>query len=131
MKIIRYGFVALLAAAADMAALYVSTPILGLPYLSGTAVGFLAGLLVNYLLSIRFVFAGERHKEQKTSVEFAVYTLIGGIGLILSLLLMRLFVGTIGMPVMYAKAVTTGLVFFWNYFGRRTFYKRGGVRCKN
>lgn len=131
MKIIKYGLVAGIAAVADMATLYILTPLLGFPYLGGTAAGFIAGLIVNYLLSTRYVFAPSRPEEQKRLPEFTAYALIGVTGLALSLLFMRIFVGLEGIPVMPAKVVTTGLVFFWNYFGRRALYERGGASCRN
>lgn len=127
MRIIRYGLVAGLAAAADMTTLYLFTPVLGLPYLVGTAAGFLTGLTINYLLSIRWVFQGFRSKEIKYTHEFAAYALIGVAGLALSLLLMRIFVGAVHLPVMQAKVLTTGFVFFWNYLGRMALYKKGGL----
>lgn len=130
MRIFRYGMVAALASVADMATLYILTLVLGFPYLGGTAAGFLTGLTINYLLTIRYVFHSFRSVDINPKSEFAAYALIGVAGLALSLLFMRLFVGFLHLPVMVAKAVTTGFVFFWNYFGRRALYKKGGIGCK-
>ena len=130
MKIIKYGFVSCAAAAVDMGTLYLLSPVLGFSYLGATAAAFIAGIVVNYLLSTRYVFGASRGEDIKTPREFTAYALIGVTGLALSLLFMRIFVGFAGLPVMAAKVITTGLVFFWNYFGRRAFYERGGTICR-
>lgn len=131
MKIIKYGFVAGIASVTDMATLYILSPVLDFPYLVGTSTGFITGLIVNYLLSTKYVFNASRTESQKRISEFTAYALIGVAGLILSLLCMRIFVGTLGIAIIAAKIVTTVLVFFWNYFGRRALYERGGESCRS
>jgi putative flippase GtrA len=60
-------------------------------------------------------------------MEFLLLYLVSAIGLILNLLLMSLLVGQWSFPLMTAKVSAPGLVFFWNFWGRkiRVFKKDG------
>ncbi|MDI9469457.1 MAG: GtrA family protein [Bacillota bacterium] len=87
------------------------------------ALGFLAGLLVNYLLSQLFVFTAPGQQERGRSVSaFARYAIIGIIGLGLTELLMLIgvrLVGDHGLRYLIVKAFVAGIVLIWNYAGRR------------
>lgn len=99
-----------------------------------TAFGFCVGLIVNWVLSVRFVF---RQTEEKISVRakkpFLTFALIGLIGLLITeigvVLLVWLFpsftlfgnatlFGT-AWEKWFAKAIMTCLVLVWNYLGRK------------
>ena len=84
-----------------------------------TALSFLAGLTVTYLFSILWVF-DKRNLESRTA-EISIFALIGASGLALTELLMWLFTGKAGIHYMVAKAVTTVLVFVWNFAAKKTF----------
>ena len=104
-----------------------------------TALGFCAGLALNWLLSVKFVFRAVKDKEQARSKKsFAVFTLIGVIGLIITEL------GVLGLVALFpeislfgsvelmgtawekwlAKAIMTAIVLVWNYVGRKIFVFR-------
>ncbi len=101
-----------------------------------TALGFCAGLAVNWLLSTKFVFRQVKNKEEATSKKgFAVFTVIGVIGLALTelgvLLLVAIFpefslfgradlLGTTWAKWL-AKVIMTCVVLVWNYVGRKLF----------
>jgi putative flippase GtrA len=101
-----------------------------------TALGFCVGLVVNWLLSISFVFRDVKNKEEATSKKsFAVFTLIGVIGLALTEIGILLLVGVLpeitlfGSTVLLgtawskwlAKVIMTCIVLVWNYLGRKIF----------
>lgn len=101
-----------------------------------TALGFCAGLIVNWLLSVRFVFRAVRSREEARSKKsFALFTLIGVIGLAITeigvVLLVAVFpeITLFGSAALLgtawekwlAKAIMTGLVLIWNYLGRKIF----------
>ncbi len=101
-----------------------------------TALGFCVGLLINWTLSVRFVFREVKNAEEaKSKKSFAVFTVIGLIGLALTeigvvtlvaiLPEMRLFGNTAFLGTAwekwFAKAVTTCLVLAFNYVGRKIF----------
>ncbi|MBQ8322509.1 MAG: GtrA family protein [Clostridia bacterium] len=101
-----------------------------------TGAGFCAGLLVNWVLSVRFVFrAVKDEKEARSKKSFAVFTVIGVIGLILTevgvLALVAVFppIAIFGKTALFgtetekwiAKGIMTCLVLIWNYIGRKLF----------
>ncbi len=101
-----------------------------------TALGFCVGLLVNWILSVKFVFRQVKNQEEATSKKsFAVFTIIGIFGLIITevgiLLLVSIFpafslfgrtdlLGTTWAKWL-AKVIMTCLVLVWNYVGRKIF----------
>ena len=100
-----------------------------------TALGFCAGLVVNWFLSILFVFKNVRDKkESRSGKSFLKFALIGVIGLGISLLGMQL-VRVIPSFSLFGvntflheewkwwmmKVVMTLIVLVWNYVGRKLF----------
>jgi putative flippase GtrA len=93
-------------------------------YLAVTA-GFLAGLMVNYLLSISFVFRQVKNKEKAKSFgSFLVFALIGVIGLWLTNFLMYVTTDLLHIYYMVAKVIVSAIVMLWNYLGRKLFIFR-------
>lgn len=123
-QLIRYGFVGGVAFVADYASLYAFTEWLGIQYLVSAALAFVIGLTVNYILSNLIVFS--THRLHNRWLEFAVFAIIGVIGLGLNELIMYCACELIGLHYMLAKLISTGIVFFWNFFARKLtlFYKR-------
>lgn len=115
-QLIFYGFVGGIAFLADFGSLMFLHTICGINHLISATFGFLLGILVNYILSKRFVFK-EQYKSK--AAEFILYGLIGAAGLLLTLLFQWLFVDRIGILVHWSKIITTILVFFWNFLGRK------------
>lgn len=93
------------------------------------ALGFVTGLLVNYLLSRLFVFrADEQRVLGRGIVPFLLYTAVGLIGFGLTELGMWLgvsLVGSEGFRYVFVKCGVAGLVLIWNYMGRKIFVYRG------
>ena len=85
-----------------------------------TALGFTAGLIYNYILSVAYVFesAKEQHKG-RTAGAFVLFAVIGIIGLLLSEGGMYLFYGLASVNFMIAKVLVAGIVLIWNYTARK------------
>ncbi len=101
-----------------------------------TALGFVAGLLVNWILSVKFVYRQVKDKEKASSKKsFWVFTAIGVVGLALTELGVLLLVAVLpkfslfGVTELFgtswakwlAKAIMTCIVLAWNYLGRKLF----------
>lgn len=100
-----------------------------------TALGFSVGLVVNWLLSVSFVFRAVKNKEEvRSKKSFLLFTVIGVIGLAISLLGMQLvnvlpditlFGSTTFLGAAWIwwlmKVVMTCIVLVWNYIGRKLF----------
>ena len=99
-----------------------------------TALGFCAGLIINWLLSIKFVYKEVSDPEKAQSKKsFVTFTVIGIIGLIIT------EVGVHGLVALFpsikifgiyeilgtswekwiAKAIMTCIVLMWNYVARK------------
>ena len=77
---IKYFFVAIIAFGVDAGVLSVSVRFLGFSLFLSAALGFLAGVVVNYFLSVRYVFDARRMKN-RIGREFAIFFFIGIFGL--------------------------------------------------
>lgn len=97
-----------------------------------TAVGFVVGLIVNYVLSILWVFTTKTQQKQgKTLKAFLIFTVVGLVGFGLKELLMYLGAVISGVPLAsfgdkpipyYAThIISAGIVLIWNYIGRKIF----------
>lgn len=88
--------------------------------LVSTAAGFVVGLIINYILSLVFVFKKENNSSSgKTVGGFVVFTVVGIIGLGITEALMHLGVNILNFNYMLTKIVTAGIVLVWNYLGRK------------
>ena len=123
-QLIRYGFVGGIAFVADYLSLYAFTEYIGIPYLVSAAIAFMIGLTVNYVLSNIIVFT--THRLHNKWLEFAIFAIIGVIGLGLNEIIMYCASELIGLHYMISKLISTALVFFWNFFARKLtlFYKK-------
>ncbi len=116
-QFLRYLVVGGLAFVVDFCSLYVLTSQTGVHYLVSAAVGFLLGLIVNYVLSRTWVFP--HRSVRSASLEFAIFSGIGLIGLGLNETGMWLLSSLAGMHYLIAKLCTTAVVFFWNFAARK------------
>ena len=115
-RILRYGIVGGIAFSADAGFLYSLTTYFNVNYLFSAAGGFMLGLTINYLLSLRFVFADV---EQRTKWTFQLFCFVGLIGLLLNELIMGLFTEYFGFYYLFSKMISVFLVFLWNYSARK------------
>ena len=89
-------------------------------YLIANIIGFILGLITNYILSKWLVFSKEN--DLNPVLEFITYAIIGVLGLGFDTLFMWLFTSIAGLYYMLNKSISTGLVFVWNFFARKAIY---------
>lgn len=104
----------------DFATLYLLFNILRVNYLLAAGIAFVVGLVFVYLSSNRWVFE-KRQMEDRQVLEFTLFSIIGGVGLGLTVLFMWLLVDFCGIYPLVAKLITTGLVLCWNFGARKYF----------
>lgn len=118
-KVVRYFFVGGAAAVVDVSLFYIFARILGYHYLLVGAGAFTVAALVNYFLSIRYVFvSGARFHGNK---EFAWVYVISTMGLLLNQIILYIGVDALQQDMMLSKFAAIGLVFGWNYLTRKHF----------
>jgi putative flippase GtrA len=115
--IIRYACVGGIAACVDIAFFALFAKHLGYPYLWVAAIGFLLATLVNYILSIFFVFADRRRHKRSTEIGLVYFVSLLGLGL--HQLILFWSVEHAGAGLMISKFIATGTVFIWNYLARK------------
>ncbi len=119
MQIVRYFFVGGVAAVVDIAVFAALINLLDVHYLVAGVAGFLLATGVNYVLSVRHVFAaGARFSRRKELL--AVYA-VSAVGLLWHQAALYAGVEMLGMNVYAAKIGAIALVFFWNFFLRKHF----------
>lgn len=85
-----------------------------------TALGFIAGLIFNYIFSLLFVFKSAKNSNVgRSAAAFIVFALVGLVGLGLTELGMYLGAGLLKLHYMAVKICVTGIVLLWNYLGRK------------
>jgi putative flippase GtrA len=115
----RYFVVGGISACFDIGFFFVFAKLLGYYYIAVAVVGFFFAVLLNYFLSVRFVFtSGIRFSPYQ---ELALVYLVSGIGLALHLLILYTAVDVMGIELMLSKLVSTGAVFLWNFLARNYF----------
>ena len=102
---------------------------------SGSVVGFTVSVIVNYILSFKFVFARKENLDKK--VEFIAFLILSIIGLMLNSFLIWLVVGPVyshnamlqanmGYNLLYtgAKIFATAVVMVYNFVTRKIFLEQ-------
>jgi putative flippase GtrA len=117
-QFVKYIFAGGFAFIIDISILFLLTEYLNIHYLISGIFGFVAGLIVNYMLSIRWVFDTRNIDNQK--IEFSIFTLIGIVGLALNELFLWVFTEYFLIHYLISKLMTVLLIFLWN-FGMRKF----------
>ncbi len=112
-----YFLVSAAALAVDYSLLVGLTKLAHVPYLVSAAIGFAAGLLVNYALSVTVVF--RQHRMENRGVELLIFVGIGLIGLALNEVLMKAFVDGLRLDVAVAKLPATAVGFVFNFGARK------------
>ncbi len=93
------------------------TSVFGVPYLISGGVAFTLGLIVIYILSVRWVF--EVRHVRSIWAEFTVFVVIGIIGLGLNEGVLWVLTGYFGLFYLVSKIASVLVVFTWNFFARK------------
>lgn len=122
-QLFRYVFVGGTAFLVDFFFLYFFSDICGIYYLISAVLSFIISVLVNYVMSTKWVF-NQDNIENKV-LEFNLFILISTIGLVFTEILLYLFTDVFGIYYLVSKIISAIIVLFWNFFARRVmFYGR-------
>lgn len=120
-QIVKFGIVGLIAAAVDVGTLTVLTECVHMDVLSSSAVAFCVSVVVNYILSMRFVFRGKKQSRVKEFIIFVLLS-IGGLGI--NQLIM--WIGVDCMDVYYLAVKIFAMIFVpvYNFITRKIFLEK-------
>ena len=103
----------------DFAILYCLTDWAGWHYLVSAAAAFTGSVIVNYILSVTFVFdTNERYQKSRNFTLFIIFSIIG---LLLTELIMKIGVDGIGLNYLLVKIGATAIVMVYNFITRKKF----------
>ena len=133
-QLLKFGVVGVISFIVDFS-IYTGLNFLGCPYLISGLVGFIVSVIVNYILSMKFVF--ERRDDMSRKKEFIIYVVLSTIGLGLNELLLYICVdlvyehsdflmGLYGdrLAEIIAKIIATGLVMIYNFVSRKIIFEK-------
>ena len=134
-QIMKFGIVGLFCFLIDFGITTGFTNLLGIHYLISKFLGFVVSAVVNYLLSIKFVFTQKKEMDKKK--EFTVFLILSAFGLLINEIVMYLCIdgiyarsGQLQELVSHANMVAlssilaTGIVMVYNFISRKLFLER-------
>lgn len=116
-EFVRYFFAGGSAFLVDYAILYLLTQFGGFHYLTAASLGFTAGIIYSYALSVSWVF--DHRACSNRWREFSVFAVIGLTGLAMNAAIMWLLTEAIGFHYLLSKAGAGAMIFLFNFAARR------------
>ena len=121
-QLIQYGFVGGIAALTEWMSYFFFDTVLSWHYMLATVLAFLIATFVNWAVGHYTMFRNAAKGGMAGEI-IGVY-FVSGIGLLLNLFFMYVFVAKINISGIFAKVIATGLVFIWNFISRKVFIYR-------
>ncbi|MEZ3502647.1 MAG: GtrA family protein [Lachnospiraceae bacterium] len=121
-QIIKFGFVGFLCFFIDYGVMVFLTEVFRIDYLVSSGISFTVSVIVNYILSITFVF--ETDKDKNKLKEFVVFVFLSVIGLGINEACMWLAVEAAGIYYMISKIGATAVVMVYNFVTRKIFIEK-------
>lgn len=123
MKIIlqfcKFGIVGFLCFLIDYGLMVALTETTNLSYFSSCGISYTTSVVVNYILSMRFVFKGK--DDMSKFMEIVVFIILSIIGLAFNQLIMWIAVETFHIFYAVAKILATMMVTVYNFISKKIF----------
>ena len=119
----KFAAVGITSLAVDYILLLILVELLHVDFLIATSASFLASVVVNYFLSMRYVFS--RRDDLSRKREFTIFAVLSAIGLGLNDLFMFVGVAVLSIGYQVMKLISTFMVTWYNFFSRRRFLDGG------
>lgn len=134
-QIMKFGIVGLFCFFIDFGITTGFTNLLGIHYLISKFLGFVVSAVINYLLSIKFVFTQKKEMDKKK--EFTVFLILSAFGLLINEIVMYICIDGVyahskglqelvsdGGMVALSSVLATGIVMVYNFISRKLFLER-------
>lgn len=115
----KFAIVGLMSLAVDYALLMFLVEVLKADLFFSTTVSFIASVIVNYVLSMKYVFDHREGMSRKR--EFTIFAILSAVGLGLNDLYMFVGVTMLNIGYQAMKLISTFLVTWYNFFSRKKF----------
>ena len=121
-QIIKFGFVGFLCFFIDYGIMVFLTEALKINYLISSGCSFSVSVIVNYILSIKFVFDADM--DANKIKQFLVFLIFSIGGLIINQIVMWVAVDLLGIFYMISKIGATAIVMVYNFITRKLFIEK-------
>ena len=115
-QIFKFGIVGGIAFVIDYSILVICKELLGLNVLLSAAIAFSISVIVNYILSVKWVFDVNNDNKKKNFILFVVLSIVG---LLLTELIMWLGTDKLKISYLIVKIVATIIVMVFNFVTRK------------
>lgn len=129
-EFLQYFAASLVALALDLGIFSVTLRLLGMPWFIAATLGFCAGVMTVYWLSVRWVFSARRLRHVPGS-EFTLFAAIGVFGLGVTQGVLWIGIEALHQQAELAKLAAAGATFLFNFALRRSllFVRSSGARA--
>lgn len=121
-QIIKFGFVGFLCFFIDYGIMVFLTEVFKVDYLLSSGISFTVSVIVNYILSVTFVFETDKNKNRVR--EFVVFVFLSVIGLGINEACMWFAVEIVSIHYMISKIGATAVVMVYNFVSRKIFIEK-------
>lgn len=125
-QIMKFGVVGILCFFIDYGLMILFTELFSINYLVSSGLSFSISTIVNYCLSMKYVFRSR--KDANKAKEFIAFVVLSVIGLGLNEVIMWIAVDGIGIYYMISKIGATAIVMVYNFVTRKIFLEEKGQK---
>lgn len=118
LQIIKFGIVGVIAAFVDVGVLVTLKELLHIDVLFASMISFCVSVIVNYILSMSFVF---KSKNQTRSKEFMIFVILSIGGLCLNQLILWIGIKLTSVYYLTVKLIAMVIVPIYNFITRKIF----------
>lgn len=116
-QIIKFGMVGIICTLLDYGLMILLIEGVGMRYLISSGMSFSISVVVNYILSLKFVF--DTGSDQNKRLEFLAFLVLSVVGLGINQVLMWICVEKFHVYYMISKIGATGVVMVYNFITRK------------
>lgn len=120
-QIIKFGIVGVIATVIDYVVLYMLTECFNIYYLVSAIISFSISLIINYCLSVKWVFDV---KKRQTIKEVFIFVFLSVLGLIINEIILYAGVNLLNVYYMICKLFSTIVVMIYNFITRKIFIEK-------
>ena len=121
-QIIKFAVAGAIGACIEIGLFFFFIEFTGLHYLVANFIAISVAIMVNYVISQKWVFETGRHSKRK---EFVFFIGVSIVALLLNQLFMFILVDSVEMNMKVSKIVAIGLVAVYNYLAKKFFVFKG------
>lgn len=120
LQFFRYIFVGGTSFLIHFFSFYIFTNICGIYYLISGILAFLIAVIVNYLLSTKWVF--NQYNIENRVIEFNLFLIISMIGLVINEIVLYIFTDLVGVNHLISLIIAACVAWLWNFVARRRLF---------